>query len=47
MQLHIVLQAMKKKARCARRVYGRGANLGLDIKEGFPKEMAFELKSER
>lgn len=47
---HAVTNCVKcyeEEARCAVRVCGKGTDPGLDLKEGFPKEVAFELKSER
>lgn len=46
MQLQIVLNVMKEE-QCVVRVYGRGTDLGLDIKGWFPDEVAFDIKSKR
>lgn len=40
------VKGQEEKAHCMVRGYGWGTDLGLDINEGFPKEVAFELKSE-
>lgn len=41
------VKGYKEKVHCAARRYGWGTDIGLDIKEGYPKEVAIELNSER
>lgn len=45
MQLQTMLNVMIKKE-CVVRMYGRGTDPGLDIKEGLSAEVTFEVKSE-